>query len=45
MDYEDTIPLHIPLSITREDEEEALNDRLTLFAEYVDVAKLMPQED
>ena len=45
MDFEDTMPLHVPLSSVSEGDD-ALTDRLTLlFAEYVDMTQLFPQED
>lgn len=45
MDFEDTMPLQIPLSSVSESDDDALTDRLTMFAEYVDLTQLFPQED
>ncbi|MGH8726604.1 MAG: hypothetical protein ACREV9_00265, partial [Burkholderiales bacterium] len=45
MDFEETLPVHLPLFPTSDGDDETLSDRQTLFAEYVDMAKLLPKED
>ena len=45
MDFEDTVALQIPITQLDDGDEETLNDRLTMFAEYVDVERFIPLED
>jgi hypothetical protein len=45
MDFEESVPLQIPLATMSEGDEEGLNDRLTMFAEYVEVEQLFPESD
>ncbi|MGH8718910.1 MAG: hypothetical protein ACREV0_08225 [Burkholderiales bacterium] len=43
MDFEAPIKLEIP--VTTESESDSLSDRLTQYAEYVDVTRFFPEDD
>jgi hypothetical protein len=45
MDFEDVVTLQIPMTEIGEGDEEAFSDRLTMFAEYVDVERFIAAED